>query len=113
MTSADLVVAVSTTADGQVVFKRSDPNLTHPYSMSELLEKVNSRRKGRPITTHDHQVMCWKESLRDNPKYAWKHSNGSTSVWSGDALHYFAKLEDTVYDQARLEYRAFRRASKL
>ena len=37
MTSADLVVAVSPTADGQVVVRKTDPNQTHPYSATALL----------------------------------------------------------------------------
>ncbi|MEU0265671.1 DUF3644 domain-containing protein [Nocardioides sp. NPDC006303] len=58
VTSADLTVAVSPTADGQVVVKRADPNQTHPYTMTELLAKVNAKRNGRKITSHDHQAVC-------------------------------------------------------
>lgn len=80
LTGADLVVAVSPTADGQVVVRKTDPNHTHPFSATELLEKVNERRTGRTLTTYDHQALCWKESLRDNTKYAWKHSNAASHV---------------------------------
>lgn len=83
MTSADLVVAVSPTADGQVVVRKTDPNQTHPFSTTELLDKVNEKHAGRNLTTYDYQAICWKESLRDNTKYAWKHSNGVAHVWSG------------------------------
>lgn len=88
MTSADLVVALSPTANGQVVVRKTDPNQTHPFSPTELIKKVNDKRNGRQLTTYDHQAICWKESLRDNPKYAWKHSNGATHVWSGDAVNH-------------------------
>jgi hypothetical protein len=104
VTSADFSVAVSTGAGGQVVIKKTDPNQTHPFSMTELLDKVNAKRKGRPLTTYDHQAVCWKESLRDNAKYAWKHSNGATHVWSGDAVTHLASLTDAQYDAARAEY---------
>lgn len=83
MTSSDLVVAVSPTADGQVVIRKSDPNQTHPFSSTELLAKVNEKRSGRRLTTYDYQAICWRESLRENTKYAWKHSNSVAHVWSG------------------------------
>lgn len=106
MSSADLVVAVSPTADGRVAVRKTDPNQTHPYSATELLQKVNAKRGGRSLTTYDVQAICWKESLRDNPRYAWKHSNGASHVWSGDALSYLASLSDQRYADLRSEYRA-------
>jgi EC042_2821-lke REase/Protein of unknown function (DUF3644) len=110
MTSADLVVAVSPTADGQVVVSKTDPNQTHPFSMTELLTKVSEKRDGRELTTYDYQAICWKEEMRNNTKYAWKHSNGTSHVWSGDAVTFFASLADEQYDQVRAEYKAFMRA---
>ncbi|GEB15199.1 hypothetical protein [Pimelobacter simplex] len=106
MSSADLVVAVSPTADGQVAVQRTDPNQTHPYSVTELLNKVNAKRKGRKLTSYDIQAICWKESLRGNARYAWKHSNGASHVWSGDALSYLASLSDERYDEVRTKYGA-------
>ncbi|RXW33222.1 hypothetical protein C1706_00125 [Propioniciclava flava] len=105
MTSADLVVAVSSTADGQVVLRKTDPNQTHPFSMTELLDKVNERHEGRKLTTYDYQAICWKEPLRENTKYAWKHSSGASHVWSGDAVSYLAAMTDDQYDSIRVEYR--------
>jgi hypothetical protein len=110
MTSADLAVAVSPTAGGQVVVRKTDPNQTHPYSMTELLVKVNAKRNGRQLTTYDHQAMCWKGDLRNNMKYAWKHSNGTSYVWSGEAVRHLASLADERYDQARTEYNESLRA---
>jgi hypothetical protein len=109
MTSADLVVAVSSTADGQVVLKKTDPNQTHPYSMSTLLEKVNQRRQGRDLTSYDHQAICWKEDIRNDVKYAWKHTNGGAYVWSGDAVNYFTSLKDEYLDEVREEFQAYKR----
>ncbi len=68
MSSADLVVAVSPTADGQVAVRKSDPNQTHPYSATELLSRVNAKRKGRKLTSYDIQAICWKEFLRRKRK---------------------------------------------
>lgn len=109
MTSADLMVAVSPTADGRIAFHKTDPNQTHPFSATALLAKVNEKRSGRKLTSYDHQAVCWKEGLRDNSKYAWKHSNGATHVWSGDAISYLASLSDKQYDDLRSEYREYMR----
>tara|TARA_B100000378_G_scaffold242272_1_gene211409 strand:+ start:8330 stop:9334 length:1005 start_codon:yes stop_codon:yes gene_type:complete len=106
MTSADLVVAVSPTADGQVAVRKTDPNQTHPHSATELLEKVNKKHLGRKLTTYDLQAIWWKESLRDDTKYAWKHSNGASHVWSGDAVTYLASVADARYDEVRADYGA-------
>lgn len=111
MSSADLVVAVSPTADGQVAVRKTDPNQTHPYSATDLLAKVNAKRKGRKLTSYDVQAICWKEMLRDNAKYAWKHSNGASHVWSGDALSYLASLPDERYDTLRSQYGEHRKAT--
>lgn len=110
LTSADLVVAVSPTADGQIAIRKSDPNQTHPYSASELIARVNAKRNGRTFSSYDHQAVCWKESLRDNPKYAWKHSNGAAHVWSGEAANYLAGLTDDQLAIIRAEYGAQRKA---
>jgi hypothetical protein len=106
VTSADLVVAVSPTADGQIAIRKTDPNQTHPYSATEMLKRVNQKRSGRTLTSYDLQAICWQESLREDPKYAWKHSNGATHVWSGDAVAYLASLTDQKCDEARAAYGA-------
>ncbi len=105
VTSADLQVAVSQTANGQIAVRKTDPNQTHPFNTKELLKKVNEKRTGRALTTHDHKAICWKESLRENAKYAWKHSSGASHVWSGDAVSYLASLSDEQLTAIRAEYR--------
>lgn len=110
LTAADLLVAVSPTADGQIALRKTDPNQTHPFSATDLIAKVNEKRSGRKISSYDHQAVCWKEDLRDNSKYAWKHSNGASHVWSGDALNYLVSLTDQQYDDVRAEYGAHRKA---
>lgn len=109
-TSADLAVAVSQTADGRITIQKTDPNQTHPFSATELLRRINEKRVGRRLTTYDHQAICWKESLRENKKYAWKHRNSASHVWSGDALSYLASISDKKYDAIRTEYREHLRA---
>lgn len=115
VTGADLVVSVA--QEGQhVMVKKTDPNQTHPYTATELIKRVNAKRKepgkDRALTTHDHQALCWKEQLRDKPRMAWKHSNGATCVWSGDAVSHMANLTDEYYEEVRDEYREHLRAKR-
>lgn len=115
VTGADLVVSVAKEG-GRVVVKKADPNQTHPYTMKELLERVNAKRegqgKGKVLTSYDHQALCWKEGLRDNSRMAWKHSNGASHVWSGDAVRHMADITDERYEEVRQEYREFQREKK-
>ncbi|TDT33162.1 DUF3644 domain-containing protein [Naumannella halotolerans] len=112
VTSRDLEVAVAN--DGEkVVVRKADPNQTHPYSATELLQRVNAKRAGRELNSRDHQALCWKEHLRDDPRMAWKHGNAATHVWSGDAVNHMAKLEDGYYDQVRSEYNAYLQSKRV
>lgn len=115
VTRADLVVSVANEGE-RVMVKRTDPNQTHPYTRTKLLERVNAKRKGpgkdRTLTTHDHQALCWKDHLRDNPRMAWKHSDGVTYVWSSDAMQHMVNLTDEHYEEIRVEYREHLRARK-
>lgn len=116
VTGADLVVSVAKEGE-RVVVKKADPNQTHPYTMKELLERVNAKREGHGknkfLTSHDHQVLCWKEDLRDNSLMAWKHSNGASHVWSGDAVRHMVDITDERYEELRQEYREFQRERKV
>ena len=111
VSSADLVVSLSPEGE-RVVVKKTDPNQSHPYSATELVDRVNAKRKGRKLTRYDHQALCWKENLRDNPLMAWKHKKGLSHNWSGEAVSYMAKLTDDYYDQVRTEYNAQLRSKR-
>ncbi len=106
VTSTDLSVAVTPAAKGKMAVKKTDSNQTHPFSATELIAKVNEKRRGRELNAHDHKVLCWKEGLRDEPQYAWKHRNAPAHVWSGDALSYMVSIPDHRYDEMRVEYAA-------
>lgn len=105
MSSADLVVAVDPSAKEHVVERRVDPSSSHPYNMKELLRAANKRRSGRDLTSRDYQAVCWKHSMREQSRYAWRHRDDATCVWSGAAVAYLASLSDREYDDARSEYR--------
>ena len=108
MSSADIVVAIDPEGEGQIVERKTDPNQTHPYTMTTLLLAANKKRKGRELTSYDFQAMSWKNAFRDDAKYAWTHSKatGVGTLWSGAMLHHITKMGDGDYDKARIEYRA-------
>lgn len=76
------------------------------------MTRVNAKREGRKLTSHDHQALCWKEDLRNNPHMAWKHKKGLSHNWSGDAVKHMADLSDTYYDKVRVEYREYLRSKR-
>lgn len=109
--SADLVFAIDPDSEGQIIVRKSDPNQTHPYKRTELLERVNKKRKSRKINGYDHQAITWDNDLKRKPQYAWKHENSADWLWSGDAVSYFAGLSDEYCDDARRRYSAHRKDS--
>lgn len=111
VSSADLVVSVNPAGE-RVVLKKTDPNQSHPYNATELLERVNAKRNGRTLTSYDHQALCWKENLREDPRMAWKHKKGPSHNWSGDAVSHMAGLNDDHYDKVRVEYGAHLRRKR-
>lgn len=112
---SELVVSVAKEGE-RVVLKKADPNQTHPYTMKELLERVNAKRKdpgkNRVLTSHDHQVLCWKEGLRENSDMAWKHGSGATPFWSGAAVRHMADITDERYEELRQQHREYQRLKK-
>ena len=104
---------VSVSSEGEhVIVKKTDPNQSHPYNATELMTRVNAKREGRKLTSHDHQALCWKEDLRNNSRMAWKHKKGLSHNWSGDAVKHMADLSDTYYDKVRVEYREYLRSKR-
>lgn len=112
LASADLVVAIAPDGPGQVVTRTTDPSQTYPFTARQLLDHVNKKRQGRELNTHDYKVLCWKENLRSNRKYAWKHPNSPTCFWSGQAVDYMANLTDAEYDEIRKAYGLHLRANQ-
>lgn len=106
-TSADLIVAVSPTASGQVVVRKAGPMAPIPSDRRSYWRERTPNASAEHLTIYEHQAVCWKENLRDNPSLVWKHSNGASHVWSAGAMKYLASLSDATYDAIRPEYHAF------
>lgn len=112
--SRDLRVGVDQGADGRIVIKNRDSRDTHPYTMQQLIGRANelSAKGTRALNSHDHQVMCWKHGLRNNPKFAWKHPNQTSHFWSDHAVFWFSCLTDEEIEKSRTEYRESQKARK-
>lgn len=102
---ADLEVAIDQSAATTIVQRKVDPNETHPYSATQLIERVNRARKsGKELTSHDLKCMAWKHNLRNKSTFAWKSKHNLSHVWSGDALSFLKNRTDEEYEVARVEY---------
>ena len=110
---ADFQVAINSDASATVVQRKTDPNETHPYSATELIDRVNRSRKiGRKLTSHDLTCMAWKYQLREDGTYVWRGKHNQTCVWSGAALSFLKNKTDEEYEQAREEYKYYLRAKR-
>ncbi|NDL57017.1 hypothetical protein [Phytoactinopolyspora mesophila] len=78
-----------------------------------MLERVNKKRSGRRLNSYDHQAICGKDNLRDDKRYAWKHSNSASHVWSGETVAYLVSLSDEQYDKARAAYSEHQKAERV
>lgn len=113
ITRADLEVAINQNASATVVQRKVDPNETHPYSATQLINRANRARKsGRKLTSHDLVCMAWKHNMRENSKFAWRGNHNLSCVWSGDALSFLKNATDEEYDRARAEYRQYQKDKK-
>lgn len=110
---ADLEVAINQGAAATIVQRKVDPNETHPYSATQLIERANRARKnGRKLNNYDLTCMAWKHNLRENSKFAWRGNHSLSCVWSGDALSFLKNTTDEEYDRARAEYRQYLKDKK-
>jgi hypothetical protein len=110
---ADFQVAINSDATATVVQRKIDPNETHPYSATELIDRVNRSRKiGRKLNIHDLICMAWKYQLREDSTYVWRGKHNQTCVWSGVALSFLKNKTDEEYEQVREEYKNYLREKR-
>lgn len=110
---ADLEVAINQEAETTIVQRKVDPNETHPYSATQLIDRANRARKNkRKLTIYDLTCMAWKYGMRDNSKFAWIGIHNLSHAWSGDALSFLKNKTDEEYGCAREEYKQYLRQKK-
>lgn len=105
---ADITAAVSNEAPTSVSIRKVDSAQTHPYTMTSMLEKVNTKRPGASISSYDFAAVCWKYKLREKPEYAWKHPKNNSPYWSEAAVKFFTSLPEEELKALREEYRHYR-----
>nr|WP_275587063.1 hypothetical protein [Arcanobacterium pluranimalium] len=111
---ADLEVAINQRAATTIVQRKVDPNETHPYSATQLIERANRTRKNsRKLTSYDLTCMPWKHNLRENSQFAWRGKHNLSCVWSGHALSFLKNQTDEDFARAREEYKQHLRNKKL
>lgn len=105
LTSADIVVGVQASASAQdpfLVTKRLDPNRSHPYRMTEVIEKLREREI--KINSRDFMAITWKHGLAQKEAYCWMDQHSGQKKWSPSLVEFFAGLTSTDLKQARSEY---------
>lgn len=110
--SADLTVAYDASADAKIVRHEIDPNMRYPLRASEVLKRVNRKRKGRELTTHDRTVIVWREKMDTNPRYSFQHQVGPTRGWSHETVAFMTSKDDAYYDTIRSEYQQYLREKR-
>lgn len=104
--AADLSVAISQEAGSKVLRRTYDPNVGHPLNATALLSRVNAKRnETRALTTYDRDAAVWHSGMREDLRYAWKHSTASSHVYSHEAVTFLARKSDKYYDEARKAYK--------
>lgn len=110
--SADLTVTYDASSDAKVVRHKVDPNTTYPLRASDVLERVNKKRTGRKLNSHDRTVIIWREEMATNPRYSFQHQVGPSRGWSHETVTFMASKDDTYYDRIRSEYKQYMKEKK-
>lgn len=86
---ADIVVGVTSEelAEGVVVSRRVDPNLSHPYRQKELLPLLPSG-----MTSHTFQAIVYAHNLKQNAMFCWDAKEGNLTRWSPEVVKYITRL---------------------
>lgn len=104
---ADVVIGVDSTSSAEqvLVTRRMDPNITHPYRQTEVLEKL-----GRGVSSYTFQAVVWRFQLRDKAEMFWQDQRRVLSKWwSPEVVIYVNRLSKAQIEEAVADYREYRR----
>ena len=97
---ADVVVGISPETNGPLaILKTQDPNISHPLSRKEVLERIPSLH-GTRFTSHKFQALVWRYSLRERPQYCWRADEGILTKYSHDIVPFITQLTEDEVDSA-------------
>ena len=73
-------------AQGVIVEVPKDPNRTHPYNQSEIERKVKKELKINDFNRRAIQAIIWKEKIKGNTRFHFKHDKSPTHQYSPTIL---------------------------
>lgn len=105
---ADIIVGIDNNSTSKIVIPPpKNPNETHPYNRSRIIEKIKS--KGTPINIYIFEAICSYFNLRNAEnhryKYAWK-LNRKISSWcySPELILFICQLSEEDINNAKQIY---------
>lgn len=69
-------------AKGVIVEVPKDPNKTHPLSQGEIESKIKKDLKIKDFNRRAIQAIIWKEKIKGNPRFHFKHEKSPTHQYS-------------------------------
>ncbi len=112
---ADIVMGVEKCEEATgplTIFKRQDPNITHPLRQKDVLEKIPNIN-GINFTPHTFQSIVWKYDIKNKSQYCWKAQEGFLTKYSNDIISFIKKLSKEDIELALRGYRNFLKSKKV
>ena len=104
---AEVTVGVGrngTEVNQTAIFRRQDPNESHPLRQKEVLEKIDSVH-GHPFTSYVFQAIVWKYKIRKYSQYFWRAKEGVLVRYSNDIVPFITRLTASDVEGATNDYR--------
>ncbi len=102
---ADAVVGVDPGAAAKAIVKRVDPNVSHPLSTKQVLERVGGTVAGRKFTSNTFYAIASHRGLRSNANLHYRPRAGAPQ-WSEDVVAVLRQLSANDIDTALTAWRA-------
>lgn len=104
LSSADLVVAVDGSATGSVIVQPRDPNRTHPFRQTEILDK-GLVVDGVAIGPYQFQALVHHFAWKGDSRYHWADSSGAVQRYTSEVIRIINGLSREELNAALLEYK--------
>lgn len=104
---ANIVIGVDSMSGDDapgVVYRRQDPNQSHPFRQKDVLAKIE-RAGDKKLTSYVFQAIVWKYQLKSNSKYCWTAKEGILTRYSSETVILIQKLSAGDVEEAVTEYR--------
>ena len=110
ISSADLILGIDGASRGNgkpvLVLKSPDPNDTHPYGRTDVIERITNHK----ITTFTFTSIIWKYDIKKKKKlYLKKKKGGGAAHFGADLVNFIQNLSDVDVQDAVSSYKEFRK----